>query len=169
MDEFEKELKLGFLEEAEQCLNDVEQSFLTLETDPHNEEHINKIFRLAHNLKGSSKAVGFEQFGQFTHQFESFVLRIKNSELVATASVISLLLKTVDFITVMIDSYKVDLEAKFEFNDLLAEIQNFQEPDPNIVEIVAPEYLAEEPTLDSTFVPGSVSKGAVHQHSPRHE
>ena len=79
MDDFEKELKLGFLDEAEQSIADVELAFLALETESHNKEHINKIFRLAHNLKGSSKAVGFEQLGQFTHQFESFVLQVKQS------------------------------------------------------------------------------------------
>ena len=77
MDAFEKELKLGFLDEAEQSIADVEHSFLTLETDPNNKENIDNIFRLAHNLKGSSKAVGFDQMGQFTHEFETFVLKVK--------------------------------------------------------------------------------------------
>ena len=50
MDDFEKELKLGFLEEAEQSIADVELAFLALENDPGNKDHINKIFRLAHTL-----------------------------------------------------------------------------------------------------------------------
>ena len=44
MDDFEKELKLGFLDEAEQSITDVEQSFLSLETDPDNKENINNIY-----------------------------------------------------------------------------------------------------------------------------
>jgi two-component system chemotaxis sensor kinase CheA len=82
VDDFETELKIGFLEEASQSIADVEQCFLDLESNPSNEENLNKIFRLAHNLKGSSKAVGFEQMGAFTHEFETFILKIKKGEFV---------------------------------------------------------------------------------------
>ena len=78
MDDFERELKQGFLDEAAQAVSDVEQCFLSMESDPQNQDNLNKIFRLAHNLKGSSKAVGFDQFGRFTHEFETFILKIKN-------------------------------------------------------------------------------------------
>ena len=81
MEDFERELKLEFLAEAGQSLTDTEQCFLSLENDPSNSENLNKIFRLAHNLKGSSKAVGFDQMGAFTHEFETFILKIKNGEL----------------------------------------------------------------------------------------
>ena len=80
VDDFELELKMGFLDEALQSLSEVEQCFLSLESDPENEENLNKIFRLAHNLKGSSKAVGFDEMGEFTHEFESFILKIKNKQ-----------------------------------------------------------------------------------------
>jgi len=84
MDSFETELKVGFLDEAAQGITDVEQCFLDLETDPSNQDTLNKIFRLAHNLKGSSRAVGFENMGEFTHEFESFILKVKNGELSAS-------------------------------------------------------------------------------------
>lgn len=125
MDDFEKELRLGFLEEAEQSIAEVELAFLALESDPTNKEHINKIFRLAHNLKGSSKAVGFEQFGQFTHEFESFVLRVKNNELKATANVISTMLKATDLIKVMTEGLRSDLDKTFDVDGLLSELKNF--------------------------------------------
>ena len=59
MDDFEKEVKLDFLTEALQLLDDSEQAFLALEGDKNNAELMNQIFRLAHNLKGTSRAVGF--------------------------------------------------------------------------------------------------------------
>ena len=59
MTEFEKEVKMDFLAEANQLLNDSEQAFLALESDKHNSNLMNEIFRLAHNLKGTSRAVGF--------------------------------------------------------------------------------------------------------------
>lgn len=129
MDDFERELKIGFLEEASQAVSDVEQCFLALETDPNNTENLNKIFRLAHNLKGSSKAVGFDQFGAFTHEFETFILKIKNGVLPASPSVINLLLRSNDFILNMIEGLKENLDAQFNTEALLNELTNFQESD----------------------------------------
>lgn len=118
---------MGFLEEAEQSIAEAELAFLSLESEPDNKEHINKIFRLAHNLKGSSKAVGFEQFGQFTHEFETFVLRVKNDDLKASATVISVMLKVTDFIKTMTADLKTNLEAVFSVDELLNEMKNFSE------------------------------------------
>lgn len=126
VDDFEKELKLGFLEEAAQAIADVEQCFLALESDPENIDNLNKIFRLAHNLKGSSKAVGFDEFGHFTHEFETFILKIKNGDLKADSAVVNLLLRANDHVLMMVDSLKNDLDARFDSQDLLQEMVNFQ-------------------------------------------
>lgn len=126
MEDFERELKVGFLDEAAQSVADVEQCFLSLETDPNNADNLNKIFRLAHNLKGSSKAVGFDQFGAFTHEFETFILKVKNGELPATPSVVNLLLRANDFVSHMIEGLKNNLEAQFGTEELLNELRNFE-------------------------------------------
>lgn len=125
MDDFERELKLGFLDEAEQSIIDVEQSFLSLESDPDNTEHIANIFRLAHNLKGSSKAVGFDQLGQFTHEFETFVLTVKDGKLKISSAVVSLLLKTTDFIKDMVIKLRSNLDAEIPCDAILNEMRNF--------------------------------------------
>ena len=98
MEDFELELKKGFLEEIAQSITDVEQCFLDLENGSGNAETLNKIFRLAHNIKGGSKAVGFNELGAFTHTFESFILRVKNGELKPTPKVVSLMLPVNDHV-----------------------------------------------------------------------
>lgn len=122
MDDFEKELKIGFLDEADQSLADTEQCFLLLETNASDAENLNKIFRLAHNLKGSSKAVGFDRMGAFTHEFETFILKIKNQELAATPKVVSLLLRCNDFLRQMVAALKQDLSADFEIDSWITEM-----------------------------------------------
>lgn len=129
MDDFEKELKLGFLDEAMQSMADVEQCFLSLENNPDDVENLNKIFRLAHNLKGSSKAVGFSELGAFTHEFETFILKIKNKDLNLSSKVIDLLLRSNDFVLVMVNGLKDNLEATFQFEDLLNEMKDFSNDD----------------------------------------
>jgi two-component system, chemotaxis family, sensor kinase CheA len=124
MDEFELELKAAFLDEAAQLLADTEQCFLSLEASPEDSGIIDKIFRLAHNLKGSSKAVGFDQMGAFAHEFESLLLKIKNGEIKANLGVVSLLLLCNDHIREMVDGLKADLTAVFDSQALLGQIHN---------------------------------------------
>lgn len=126
MDNFELELKQGFLEEAAQLLSDTEQCFLTLETNSDDPSILEKIFRLAHNLKGSAKAVGFEDMGIFAHQFESFLLKVKHGEIKVEPSVVSLLLKCNDHFKLMVEELKKDVNAKVDSETLKAEIQAFE-------------------------------------------
>ncbi|MFN7262408.1 MAG: chemotaxis protein CheA [Pseudobdellovibrionaceae bacterium] len=123
MDDFERELKLGFLDEAAAAVADVEQSFLVLEISPDDQATIDKIFRLAHNLKGSSKAVGFEQMGAFTHQFESLLLKLKNKELIASPAVVNLLLRCNDHLSQWVESLRADLDYQVDSQQLFDEIE----------------------------------------------
>ncbi|NDF13912.1 chemotaxis protein CheA [bacterium] len=124
MDDFEKELKTGFLEEASQLVSDTEQCFLALESNPGDAATLDKIFRLAHNLKGSSKAVGFEDIGVFTHRFESFLLQLKKGELAISSPVINLLLLCNDHIRSMVDTLRQDLDARIDSSELMAQIES---------------------------------------------
>lgn len=123
MDDFERELKIGFLEEATAGLADAEQCFLELENNPSDMDNLNKIFRLAHNLKGSSKAVGFAEMGDFTHEFETFILMIKNGQLKPTSAIVGLLLNCNDHLAKMVEGLKVNIDAKFDSSALFAEMK----------------------------------------------
>jgi len=85
---------------------------------------LDKIFRVAHNLKGSSKAVGFEGIGVFTHRLESFLLQVKNGEIHANSSVIRLLLVCNDHIRSMVDTLKGDPSARIDSSELMARIES---------------------------------------------
>ncbi|MCM2280069.1 MAG: chemotaxis protein CheA [Oligoflexia bacterium] len=128
MDDFEKELKEGFLQEAEQLLLDAEQCFLSLEslaTNPSSGDRsiIEKIFRLAHSLKGSARAVGFEDIGHFTHELESLLVKVKNGELRIETSVVTLLLNCNDHLRAMVNTLKADMSARIDSSALMAELR----------------------------------------------
>jgi two-component system chemotaxis sensor kinase CheA len=140
MDDFEIELRQGFLEEAEQLLADVEQCFLSLETNPGDGPTLDKIFRLAHNLKGSAKAVGFEDVGVFAHKFESFLLKIKSGEIPGNSTVVSLCLSCNDFFVKSIASLKADMNTKIDGSDLVAQMAAIMEG--GVAESVTPTTAA---------------------------
>lgn len=79
---FEDEIRSDFIEEAQDNLDSVEQAFLKLESG--DLSVVDEIFRLAHNLKGTAKAVGFVHVSQFMHSFENLLTEIKNENISVT-------------------------------------------------------------------------------------
>jgi two-component system chemotaxis sensor kinase CheA len=130
MDSFEEELKVGFLEEASQLLVDAEQCFLLLESNPKDTPTLEKLFRIAHNIKGSSKAVGFDGLGAFTHEFESFMLQCKSGQIPIVPGTVSLLLKCNDHIKQYMDLLKENHAANLDSSQLVDEIHNFKAEEP---------------------------------------
>lgn len=123
MDDFERELKEDFLEESLQLLEDSEQAFLALENSKDDTELMDQIFRLAHNLKGTSRAVGFGDVAEFTHEMENLILKLKQGEMEITDSMVTLLLECNDHITNMINALREDIDASFNSDEIVAQIQ----------------------------------------------
>jgi two-component system chemotaxis sensor kinase CheA len=132
MDEFEKEVKLDFLTEALQLLDDSEKAFLALESDKNNADLMNQIFRLAHNLKGTSRAVGFGDVAEFTHEMENLILQLKEGKLEITDGIVTLLLECNDHVSVMIRMLNMDLDSRFDSKEIIEKIQSAL--DGNLVE-----------------------------------
>lgn len=136
MDDFEIEIKNEFLNEASDLLENAESAFLRLEAESGDQNLIDEIFRLAHNLKGSSKAVGFDQLSELTHSAENLILKIKEKTLTVDKSVVSVLLDFNDKVNEIVTELKSNLDATFEINELkekltaVAQQQNQESPLP---------------------------------------
>lgn len=123
MDDFEIELKKDFLQEANEILTSAEQAFLQLEMDPANGALIDTIFRVAHNLKGTSRAVGFGQIAELTHVAENLLLEIKQGKLTPNAKVVSILLRFNDQVREMVEGLMENLDAQFSCQDLVTDLE----------------------------------------------
>jgi two-component system chemotaxis sensor kinase CheA len=121
MDEFEIEIKRDFLQEAKDLLQSTEQSFLELEKSPSDKTLIDTIFRFAHNLKGSSRAVGFGQIAELTHKAENLLLEIKQEKITPNDKVITALLMFNDKVREMIEGLSDNLDAQFSYDELMNE------------------------------------------------
>jgi two-component system chemotaxis sensor kinase CheA len=118
VDDFERELKQDFLNEATDLLQKAEGVFLILEKNGSNAEILNEIFRLAHNLKGTSMAVGFAQLAGLTHKAEDLLLKLKQGVLNVTPEIITVLLEFNDQVNVMINGLKNNLDELFECQEV---------------------------------------------------
>lgn len=115
-------IKIGFLEEAQQLIEEMETLLLDLEQTSNRKEVMDGIFRIAHNIKGSSKAVGFEDLGGYCHEFETYLLKVKNDPNGVNKAIIDKLLVARDMIALAVESYKSDLDAKVDFSQALANL-----------------------------------------------
>lgn len=93
MADLDPEMCNCFLDEAKELLENTEQCFLNLEKAHDDPTIIDQILRLAHNMKGSAGAVGFEDLSKFTHKLESAILKIKNGGCTIQAQMVSTLLQ----------------------------------------------------------------------------
>ncbi len=123
MDEFEIEIKMEFLEEAKDLLQDAEAYFLELENGA-SEEGLVIIFRLAHNLKGSSGAVGFPDITEITHTAENLILKIQKNEIEVTTVVVEALLEFKDRVDHMVDSLFSNLELRFDSSETIKKLDD---------------------------------------------
>lgn len=135
MEDFEREMKLTFIDEATQLLDDVEQCFLRLEDNPQDKETLERIFRLAHNLKGSAKAVGFDDVNQFCHEFENFLIAVKKGEVSVDGTVVSLFLRSADHIKTMINGLREDFGFRVDSSAILAEIAAARQRAANVQQV----------------------------------
>ncbi len=135
MSDFEIEIKKDFINEALINLEEVESSFVELESASESDRSkiLEKIFRLAHNLKGSSRVVGFNDIAELTHELESLVSKIQKGEIPLTSDIISILLKSNDRTIVMLNQLKEDLDSRFDNADIIQEIKNLLEPNEGVM------------------------------------
>ncbi|MFC4767212.1 chemotaxis protein CheW [Effusibacillus consociatus] len=99
------ELMGAFLDEVEEQLQLLEQDVLRLEQQGESPEILHSIFRVAHTLKGSSAAMGFEEMKNVTHEMENVLDTIRNHLLPVTKPVVNLLFQCLDQLRQLRDEF----------------------------------------------------------------
>jgi two-component system chemotaxis sensor kinase CheA len=60
-----------YLEEANELLDKLESTLLSLNESTNHRPHIEEIFRIMHTLKGNSSMFGLDKVAAFIHNLES--------------------------------------------------------------------------------------------------
>ncbi|BAU29921.1 two-component system chemotaxis sensor kinase CheA [Aneurinibacillus soli] len=90
-----------FLDEVDEQLQILDEEILNLEQDGENVETIQRIFRAAHTLKGSSAAMGFDNMKELTHKVENVFDLIRNRQLAVNTEIINVIFEAIDYLKVM--------------------------------------------------------------------
>ncbi|MDD9951724.1 MAG: chemotaxis protein CheW [Zetaproteobacteria bacterium] len=117
--EFESETRKVYFQEAMEILEDLEPAVLDLETDPGNEDLINRIFRGVHTLKGGSHVLACHEITEFMHHLEDLLNQLRNRVMSVSAGLINVLLAGLDQIAQMIQSIRNEEPQQWVMEDLL--------------------------------------------------
>lgn len=95
-----------FLEEAQEHLDDLEQSLMEINLDQPDPEVLNSVFRAAHSVKGGSGMFGFDALTSITHVMESLLDKARNGDLTLSVSIVDTLLSTTDILKSILACYR---------------------------------------------------------------
>ncbi|CAH2712923.1 Chemotaxis protein CheA [Neobacillus rhizosphaerae] len=117
-----------FIEESKDHLQAINDELLKLETEPENIAIINEIFRSAHTLKGMAGTMGFEDLASLTHEMETVLDLLRNSQLNISPEIMDVIFKCVDFIEKMVYSIEQGGDGKENVTDILFQLAKIQNP-----------------------------------------
>ena len=95
MDEFQEILE-DFLIEAFEMIEQLDNDLIELESNPEDLDLLNRIFRVAHTIKGSSSFLNFDVLTHLTHHMEDVLNKARRGELVITPEIMDVVLESTD-------------------------------------------------------------------------
>lgn len=126
MEQFEWELKTGFLSDATDLMSQMDEC-LNLHDggDQLSEADLNLIFRLVHTLKGNSNACGMEPLGKVAHHFEDALILVRQDKAPNNKALLDLSHAFCDTINDALSFYRKDLNGIFQFDQLEDMVKSF--------------------------------------------
>jgi len=95
MDEFQEILQ-DFLVESFELIEQLDQDLVELESSPDDLDLLNRIFRVAHTIKGASSFLNFEVLTRLTHHMEDVLNKARHGELTVTPEIMDIVLPSID-------------------------------------------------------------------------
>jgi len=111
-----------FIEEAKEHLQIINQSLLDFEKNPNDVETLNKIFRSAHTLKGSSGMMGFKDISELTHVMEDIFDNLRNGTK-ASSDLIDVLLECVDVLETRLNELENGKDEPVDVSSLIKKLK----------------------------------------------
>jgi len=115
-----------FLVESEELLQRMDQDMVTLESAPHDEELLNRVFRALHTIKGTAGFLGFEPLVRVGHSAEDVLNAVRRGELRLSRRVMDSLLAARDQLGRMLKDLGQGGLQQYQLDALLAELHELQ-------------------------------------------
>lgn len=105
MDEMQ-EIMEDFLIEAFEMIEQLDQDLVELESNPEDLDLLNRIFRVAHTIKGSSSFLNFDVLTHLTHHMEDVLNKARHGELKLNSDIMDVVLESIDLMKALLTAIR---------------------------------------------------------------
>lgn len=121
------QLRVSFVEETRDLINELEDILLSLEGKNVSSSIIDQIFRSVHTIKGSGGMLGFEKVLEVTHDLEDIYDKVRSGEIEFTSELREISLETIDILkTLLATDENINDQDKVRFANLCRKIKMFE-------------------------------------------
>lgn len=150
MDEFQEILQ-DFLVESFELIEQLDQDLVELESSPEDLDLLNRIFRVAHTVKGASSFLNFDVLTHLTHHMEDVLNKARHGELLIDAAIMDVVLESIDLMKTLLNTIRDSgKDEGIEVADCVARLLAITNgEDPTNVDVgPAAEPAAEAPAVE---------------------
>ncbi|MCD8212612.1 MAG: response regulator [Campylobacter sp.] len=143
-----KEIMEDFLVEAFELIEQIDHDLVELEANPEDLELLNRIFRVAHTVKGSSSFLNFDVLTKLTHHMEDVLNKARKDELKITPDVMDVVLESVDMMKGLLHSIRDhgnDTDAGIDITNICERLTQISEGEVPRVAAAQPGAPTPEP------------------------
>ncbi|UII33335.1 chemotaxis protein CheW [Fulvivirga ulvae] len=123
MNDRDKEYRVIFLAEAQQSYDQISTDIVKLEKDPGNENIVDEIFRLLHNMKANASTMDLDAIAELSHCLENVFSSIRTGELVFEGNKVNLIFKAIDYLGYLINNIGKS-QRQIHNDELLADLND---------------------------------------------
>ncbi|EIR8268827.1 response regulator [Campylobacter upsaliensis] len=165
-----QEILEDFLVEAFELVEQIDHDLVELESNPEDLELLNRIFRVAHTVKGSSSFLNFDVLTKLTHHMEDVLNKARHGELKITPDIMDVVLESIDRMKTLLNSIRDngnDSAIGMDIGPICARLTAISEGDVSAVASVSEEPKVEpkEEVVSATPEPSAEPDVDVNQLS----
>ncbi|MDL0109846.1 response regulator [Campylobacter felis] len=137
-----QEILEDFLVEAFELVEQIDHDLVELESNPEDLELLNRIFRVAHTVKGSSSFLNFDVLTKLTHHMEDVLNKARHGELKITPDIMDVVLESIDRMKTLLNSIRDngnDSAIGMDIEPICAKLTAISEGDVSAVASVSEE------------------------------
>jgi len=119
------ELLDDFLVEAFEMIEEMDNDLIELENNPDDLDLLNKIFRVAHTIKGSGSFLNFDKLTHLTHHMEAVLDKARKGEFKITPEIMDVILESIDAMKAILEyirDYKTDESPDIDIEPIVKKL-----------------------------------------------
>lgn len=157
-----QELLEDFLVESFELIEQIDHDLVELEANPDDLELLNRIFRVAHTVKGSSSFLNFNILTELTHHMEDVLNKARRGELKITPDIMDVVLKSVDMMKNLLFNIRDngnDSSAGIDITDICKHLTAISEGEAPEAAAPAQPEPAPAPAAPADIPPSAIPEG----------